>query len=77
MKNEPAFPSLKERIYHSGMVGKIETGMSKRFFAACMAMQGFLASPMTIKTSEELAKRSFEAADGLLKWEENDLGENE
>ena len=52
------------------------SNMSKRFFAACMAMQGFLASPMTFRTSKELAERSFEAADELLKQESNDLGKN-
>jgi len=71
MKNEPAFPSLTERIYHSGMVGKIETGMSKRFFAACMAMQG-----LVIANRFEDAKDAYIIADLMLKQESNDLGEN-
>lgn len=48
------------------------SGMSKRFYAACAAMQGILASPntiMTIKNAKEYAEMSFDFADELLKQE--------
>lgn len=49
---------------------KIQNGMSKRFYAACAAMQGMLASPFDIKGGKsELIKMSFEYADELLKQE--------
>jgi len=49
-------------VYHSSK------GMSKRFYAACAAMQGLLVGVDTpnIKT---IAEMSFELADELLKQE--------
>ena len=55
-------------------------GMSKRFYAACMAMQGMLANPNIVKPSPsrgnldeeyiQFSKIAFEYADELLKQEE-------
>ncbi len=57
------------------------TGMSKRFYAACCAMQGFTSNPETIIDLSKVAKKanlnvlsimakmSFEIADELLKQE--------
>lgn len=65
---EPAFPN--ESNAYMQMPDCF--GMSKRFYAACYAMQGVLA---TTSNSNEwikpgvLAKRAYEYADELLKQE--------
>ena len=75
---EQAFPS--EETYQSGFdsFGNKEfitnryDGMSKRFYAACMAMQGLLASgnfAEGIAYNPIISKLSFEIADELLKQE--------
>lgn len=63
----------KTRVYHH------ETGMSKRFYAACVAMQGMLAShanpnglhPMhsSDEDIEKAIKTCYKYADELLKQE--------
>ena len=45
-------------------------GMTKRFYAACAAMQGLLASNRyRVLKEESLIKESYEYADELLKQE--------
>ena len=89
---EPAFPFFKENesgfgdtiVVYDSCGAKafypFEKGMSKRFYAACMAMQGILANSnwaesMRIKDDwdeykERVASASFEVADELLRQEE-------
>ena len=63
---ESAFPT---DVRDSGVLFNTEDrGMSKRFYAACAAMQGFLSNP-TIIPSDKLAEYSFKYADELLKQE--------
>lgn len=72
---EPAFPN--ESNAYMQMPDCF--GMSKRFYAACAAMQGILANEemrlnITIDQSKggfSLAKYAFEYADQLLKQENN------
>ena len=72
---EPAFP-VESKEY--GNVGINEIGMSKRFYAACAAMQGMLShstryhcrtqdSHLTWK--QGMIKESYELADELLRQE--------
>lgn len=78
---ESAFPITEEqmdRIEQYPHYAKM-AGMSKRFYAACAAMQGLMISnpywasvnPLGIDTPE-LVKRSLEVADELLKQEFDD-----
>lgn len=49
------------------------TGMSKRFYAACMAMQGLITTGMYTEKgiyNPYIGKMSFEIADELLKAEQ-------
>ena len=67
---EPAFPKvveyMKDRAHHVD----ITNGMSKRFYAACAAMQGLLSNSLAIDSEfESICKASFMAADELLKQE--------
>lgn len=78
---EPAFgfeyssfegnPPCRTRIYHHSM------GMSKRFYAACAAMQGILsANPkdtwgnIDLPVPQYIAELSYSFADEILKQEE-------
>ena len=58
----------KQQIMYQNQFGKeLQNGMSKRFYAACCAMQGLIAVGYT---SEELiAKQAFIQADILLQEE--------
>lgn len=64
---EPAFATYAEV--------QIQKGMSKRFYAACAAMQGILAANKRSEfanidnASELIIKFSYEFADELLKQE--------
>ena len=67
---EPAFP--KQGI-HSDIYG-----MSKRFYAACLAMQGLLSNSVFMSymtqeysdnTDKEVVRNAYELADELLKQE--------
>ncbi|MBV2197055.1 MAG: hypothetical protein KUL78_11210 [Flavobacterium sp.] len=68
---EPAFP------IHESRVENLPTGMSKRFYAACAAMQGILSNEtlrVDILKDERnghgsIAEISFYYADELLKQE--------
>ena len=78
MKNEklgqePAFASITSKP--NGVIEK-QKGMSKRFYAACAAMQGILsANPketwgnINIPVPKYLAKIAYQFADELLKQE--------
>ena len=59
---EPAFPSEN-----------VSDGMSKRFYAACAAMQGMIAPSdynlEILNAKEDIARHSFLLADELLKQE--------
>ena len=49
-----------------------QQGMSKRFYAACSAMQGIFANTNHRYTIGQIAEMAFVAADELLKQEQND-----
>lgn len=67
---ESAFPiSLREGESHDS-----PDGISKRFYAACAAMQGILSNVHTpsrsdLDSKEQLIKASYSIADELLKQE--------
>jgi hypothetical protein len=66
---EPAFPIEYSEYNKSGVLCKRqEFGMSKRFYAACLIMQG-LCVGMTKSRIKEYVKRSYIIADELLKQE--------
>ena len=48
-----------------------QAGMSKRFYAACAAMQGILSSGMDYSDPRLVIRAAYEYADELLKQEEN------
>ena len=68
---EPAFPFEENYEGNYGKCTNNYFGMSKRFYAACAAMQGLLAcDKFSVLTAERLLiKKSFELADELLKQE--------
>lgn len=47
LKNDPAFPTPDYIMENSCKIDFNPMGMSKRFYAACAAMQGLLANPNT------------------------------
>lgn len=64
---EPAFP-LHSPDYGNGYV---EPGISKRFYAACAAMQGIIAShTLTYPNPDNVADMAFKYADELVKQED-------
>ena len=68
---ETAFPSVSD-ISHDGNDTMISgtNGMSKRFYAACAAMQGLLSCYGNSKRDDSIIKWSFQYADELLKQEQ-------
>ena len=63
---EPAFAAFQGEMHST------QLGMSKRFYAACAAMQGLLANPypdIIGLQSSQLIEISYEFADELLKQE--------
>ena len=61
---EPAFPMDFEQR------NDYQLGMSKRFYAACAAMQGLYSNPtMVNRAVEEVIASAYAAADELLKQE--------
>lgn len=68
---EPAFPNTDCETFSND-------GMSKRFYAACAAMQGLISNPYWASVNPlgidtpELVKKSLEVADELLKQEFDD-----
>lgn len=79
---KPAFPT--DRVINRGVYENASQGISKRFYAACCAMQGILASEVMmtmalrgakgINVKEEIVviKSAYEYADELLKQEKGD-----
>lgn len=69
---EPAFPQC-DTVQEALADTNISTfGMSKRFYAACAAMQGILSnesSEMLRLDAREVANMAFDHADKLLKQE--------
>ena len=60
---ESAFPFAEPQ-------NQFEIGMSKRFYAACAAMQGLYSNPAMINRAvEEVIASAYAAADELLKQE--------
>jgi hypothetical protein len=55
-------------VYGTYENGYLQEGMSKRFYAACAAMQGLVAH-YGLAYSEQHAKESYKLADELLKQE--------
>lgn len=68
---EPAFPLPPEHNDNSMIPNDYDSGMSKRFYAACAAMQGLLSNTYISVRYDIIAEESFEYADELLK-QEND-----
>lgn len=69
---EPAFAMSNSELWSNehGVVKNESNGMSKRFYAACAAMQGNLANPNSAFTSiQDCIQTSFMHADELLKQE--------
>lgn len=67
--NEPAFATS---ALLSGSEDIYQAGISKRFYAACFAMQGILASPnadVQLLYDNQKAEYAFVMADELLKQE--------
>ena len=76
MKEEaPAFPvpfEIAEDMRHLGEPIDQFAGMSKRFFAACMAMQGLLSNsyPDIVRIDDSIVcEMSFKIADQMIKQE--------
>lgn len=74
---EPAFPPSREMQELSPDCEGYHVGMSKRFYAACAAMQGILASSKFDVVSGygaghdvTVARKAFEFADELLRREQ-------
>ena len=70
-----AFPTTELEYTGDGFHNWVtEPGMSKRFYAACAAMQGIAATLSDTQEIEEdlaeqIAKESYTLADALLKYE--------
>ena len=73
---EPAFPPSREMQELAPTCEGYHVGMSKRFYAACAAMQGILASGLKIGWTNPnpylVSRVSYEFADELLKQEETE-----
>lgn len=70
LKNDPAFPTPDYIMENSGKIDFNPMGMSKRFYAACAAMQGLYSNPaMANRAVEEVIASAYAAADELLKQE--------
>ena len=71
---EPAFPIEENYVRNYGPSTNTYFGISKRFYAACAAMQGLLAYPgingkNSDKVMEWIAEHAFMQADKLLEQE--------
>ena len=76
---EPAFgfgfkeeiPTPWSSLHSTQIVLKRHEGMSKRFYAACAAMQGMLANQSVNQIPDEIViKTAYKIADELLKQED-------
>lgn len=64
---EPAFGA----VAGTPQDGYLQEGMTKRFYAACAAMQGLLANPRSSDESQtSIINASYDIADKLLKQED-------
>jgi len=72
---EPAFPceEIDEKNSKRGnQIKVLKGGISKRFYAACMAMQGIIAATRQddiYPTAENISELSYKYADEMLKQE--------
>ena len=71
---EPAFPVIEEIQGNYGKYWQTTVGMSKRFYAACAAMQGMLGNGRYSDTEldntiPDVIKICYRVADELLKQE--------
>ena len=68
---EPAFPLTAEMTDRMPPLYFYPIGMSKRFYAACAAMQGLLANPDVRRevSMSLIILEAYELADELLKQE--------
>jgi hypothetical protein len=58
---DPAFPDVPNGVY---------PGMSRRFYAACAAMQGMLSDPNSrLRSYRDIISDSLQVADEFLKQE--------
>ena len=64
---------IEHTYYSNQLMNKTQKGMSKRFYAACMAMQGLCSNPHVVKCGElDLApfiETAYKMVDELLKQE--------
>ena len=74
LRQEPAFAAISNGQYISSQ----QKGMSKRFYAACLAMQGLLSNSVFMSymtqeysdnTDKEVVRNAYELADELLRQE--------
>jgi len=71
---EPAFAQSSTELYYAAIgQDQMTSGMSKRFYAACSAMQGILSASKTLSIENGLAvnevRLAYAIADELLKQE--------
>ena len=72
LRQEPAFPIDVKNYQEETMLreGLLKHGISKRFYAACAAMQGILSnSDVTVKNAKDYAEMAYDFADEILKHE--------
>ena len=80
LEQEPAYPEIFYKYTPNGSYPEImhHPGMSKRFYAACAAMQGLLSNSVFMSymtqeysnnTDKEVVRNAYELADELLKQE--------
>lgn len=75
LRSEPAFPEIiLEFDGNNKPLVRNNNGMSKRFYAACIAMQGLLANEKTTfvngnVVSSTVVKKAYELSEELLKQE--------
>ena len=80
LEQESAFPEITYKYTVNGNYPELMhyPGMSKRFYAACVAMQGLLSNSVFMSymaqeysdnTDKEVVKNAYELADELLRQE--------
>jgi len=65
---EPVFPNDQNNINYneSSIINDHYNGMSKRFYAACAAMQGMLTNMPFLEANANTAKQQLMKADSFL-----------
>jgi len=72
---EPAYPVNTKEVTRlpyereTTVIDVINPGMSKRFYAACAAMQGMISNVNTTDSIKSLVQVAYEYADELLRQE--------